>query len=301
VTRVASAFLLIAAAPSHGADAPPESEQLQILDRIGEALAGRLAPGAVAGYFSKDAVFVGQREYKWDLAGFANTLLGRDCDITRSRSWGAEEIVHFSREGAEAARARPSYAAGLSFYCVSGRRVAAHETYTFRFEGKKISKVYFASAVGVPPAPARPALPAPPAPPPPPNQAQLELERQAREASAMVLDHYRLLARHDPLEIARFYESVGAVPAVVEGQETTLSHFYSNFVSGAGRASVRGCFPEGFGQAFHVRCRLFVNREANPALSEATHFADYYMSEGKIRRVVVSANPSSAVTVSPHG
>ena len=148
----------ISAAPAAGAETPlSEAEQLLILDKIGAAIAGKEDPGGVAGHFRKDAMFVGAADYPWDLAAFRQTLVSRDCSTDRTRSEPAERVLlGFTQVERQAARAKPSYGPGLIFYCVSSRRTAAHEIYTFRFEGRKISKVFFARAMVVP------------APPPPP-------------------------------------------------------------------------------------------------------------------------------------
>jgi hypothetical protein len=132
-----------------------DAKQAAILTQIGDVLAGRADPKTVARHFHKDAVFAGQREFAWDIIAFRDTLRARDCNTGRSLSYRADQVLIGLTEAERAdARRLPSYGPGLSFHCVSAKRIAAHEIYTFRFEGDKVKRVFFARAMAVPGAPA---------------------------------------------------------------------------------------------------------------------------------------------------
>jgi hypothetical protein len=154
VSASGSAILLAALSATSAATAATplsEEQQLHVLDDIGTALAGPGDGESVARHFHEDAVFAGAENYPWSLAGFRKLLLSRDCSTDPSRSISGEHaLIGYSDSERAAAEAHPSYGPGLIFYCISPRRVAAHEIYMFRFRGAKISRVTFAREMRVP-------------------------------------------------------------------------------------------------------------------------------------------------------
>lgn len=140
-------YLLAGAA----AAAPAESgRQVEIVREVAQALADDNEK-VVARHFDRAAIFAGQQDYPWSFASFRATVLARDCTF-RPAVWPSQAVAKaFDLTTAEIKNPKANVGPALVLYCVSDKRRAAHELYTFAFRGDKIARVTLFAVAPVPP------------------------------------------------------------------------------------------------------------------------------------------------------
>jgi hypothetical protein len=127
-----------------------DDEQVTIVEQVAEALIkGKESPN-VRRHFHRDAVFSGDKDYPWSFAGFHQLLQSRDC-APRNMVWSADRLArHLALLHGGNSAAQQVNGPGLTLYCVSAKRVAAHEIYGFDLRDRTIVRVYFALKDEVP-------------------------------------------------------------------------------------------------------------------------------------------------------
>ena len=135
--------------------ATPESGDFrrEILEAVVHVLKGEAPDASVARHFRRDAVFAGDRPYRWSLADFRNLLVRSRCALPNLTYLPEGELLggldRASRANVEAS-GQPR-GPGIGTICEGG-----FWAFSFAFDGRKVREVRLSHIVATPSTPPPP-------------------------------------------------------------------------------------------------------------------------------------------------
>ena len=141
------------AVPAGAANAESGDVRREVLEAVVRVLKGEAPVASVARHFRRDAVFVGDQRYPWNLADFRNLLVRSRCALPNVSYLPERELLggldRASRANVEAT-GQPR-GPGIGTICEGG-----FWAFSFSFHGRKVSEVRLSHIVATPPTPPPP-------------------------------------------------------------------------------------------------------------------------------------------------